>query len=229
MDGDLVSPSPKIAINLKDEDKYDYVTDPNKLEVFLSKPDDLTNYERIDMTDASLITLPDMNNVKDKRDFNIMFNPKGLSDGLYSLRVQGKDNADNEAGFQPYNITFWVVNESSITHFYPYPNPFSSHTRFVFTLTGNPENMPRNLKIQIMTLTGKVVREIQKEELGPIHVGNNMSLPWDGTDEYGDKLANGAYLYRVVMEKSPLEDMKHRKTAGDKAFKKEYGKLYILR
>ncbi|MBK0404587.1 hypothetical protein I5M27_16445 [Adhaeribacter sp. BT258] len=229
MDGDLVSPSPKIAINLKDEDRYDYVQDPNKLEVFLSKPDDLTNYERIDMSDASLITLPDMDKVKDKRDFNIMFNPKGLADGVYSLRVQGRDNSDNEAGFEPYSITFRVVNESSITHFYPYPNPFSSHTRFVFTLTGNPENMPRNLKIQIMTVTGKVVREIQKEELGPIHVGNNMSLPWDGTDEYGDKLANGAYLYRVVMEKSPLEEMKHRKTAGDKAFKKEYGKLYILR
>ena len=89
--------------------------------------------------------------------------------------------------------------------------------------------MPKNLKIQIMTLTGKVVREIRKEELGAVSVGNNMSEPWDGTDEFGDKLANGVYLYRVVMDTAPLEEMKHRKTAGDKSFKKEYGKLYILR
>jgi hypothetical protein len=229
MDGDIVSPSPHIAINLKDEDKFNFVQDPEKLEVFLLRPGALT-YEKIDVKDASLVTLPNMADPgRDKRDFTITYNPKNLPDGIYKLRVQGRDNSENEAGFEPYSISFEVINESSISNFYPYPNPFSSNTRFVFTLTGYAENMPRNLKIQIMTLTGKVVREIQKEELGLIRVGNNISLPWDGTDEFGDKLANGAYLYRVVMEKAPLEEMKHRKTAGDKSFKKEYGKLYILR
>jgi hypothetical protein len=229
MDGDIVSPSPKIAINLKDEDKFDYVSDPDKLELFLLRPGALT-YEKINLKDAGLVTLPNLSEPgRDKRDFNIIYNPKNLPDGIYKLRVQGSDNSNHEAGFEPYTISFEVVNESAITHFYPYPNPFTSNTRFVFTVTGNPDNMPRNLKIQIMTLTGKVVREIQKEELGIIKVGNNMSAPWDGTDEFGDKLANGTYLYRVVIEKAPLEEMKLRRTAGDKSFKKEYGKLYILR
>jgi flagellar hook assembly protein FlgD len=85
------------------------------------------------------------------------------------------------------------------------------------------------MKIQIMTVTGKVIREIMKDELGPLKIGNNISeFAWDGTDEFGDRLANGVYLYRVVMDTGEQE-FKQRNTAGDKAFKKDYGKIYILR
>jgi flagellar hook assembly protein FlgD len=48
-------------------------------------------------------------------------------------------------------------------------------------------------------VSGKVVREITQDELGPIRIGNNVSsYAWEGTDEFGDKLANGVYLYRVI-------------------------------
>ena len=84
------------------------------------------------------------------------------------------------------------------------------------------------MKIQILTITGKVVREIMQEELGPIRVGHNISaFAWDGSDAFGDKLANGVYLYRVVM--TGTGDFRRRHTSGDKAFKKDYGKIYILR
>ena len=56
-------------------------------------------------------------------------------------------------------------------------------------------------EIQIMTLTGAVVREIFMPELGPLHIGNNLTdYAWDGTDQYGDRLANGTYLYRVALD-----------------------------
>ncbi|KAA9332643.1 putative type IX secretion system sortase PorU2 [Adhaeribacter soli] len=231
MDGDIVSPRPRISINLKDEDRQNFISDPNNLQVFIRKPGEnldqpLDNFPEL----IEMVQRPDAADpARDKRDYTVQYNLKGLADGKYKLTVQGKDNSGNEAGVTPYIINFEVVNESSITHFYPYPNPFTSNTRFVFTLTGDPDNMPKNLKVQILTITGKVVREIQKEELGLIRVGNNMSAPWDGTDEFGDKLANGVYLYRVVMDKPPIEDMKHRRTSADKAFTKDYGKLYILR
>ena len=61
MDGDIVSPNPKISISLKDEDKYDFIKDPNKLEVFLKRPGSF-NYERINLEDPSLVTLPDLSN-----------------------------------------------------------------------------------------------------------------------------------------------------------------------
>jgi flagellar hook assembly protein FlgD len=146
---------------------------------------------------------------------------------VYELRVQGKDVAGNLSGKEMYKINFEVINASTITRFYPYPNPFSSNTRFIFTLTGGA--VPERMKIQVLTVTGKVVREITHEEIGPIRVGNNITqFAWDGTDEFGDKLANGVYLYRVVMDRNQ-DEFKHRRTAGDKAFKQEYGKLYILR
>jgi flagellar hook assembly protein FlgD len=97
----------------------------------------------------------------------------------------------------------------------------------VFTLTG--KETPRDMKIQVLTLTGRVVREIMMAELGPLRIGNNISqYAWDGTDEYGDKLANGTYLYRVILDE-PQDKFSRRPTSGDKAFKKDWGKLVILR
>ena len=99
--------------------------------------------------------------------------------------------------------------------------------RFVFTVTG--AEIPDEIKIQIMTITGKVVKEIFQDELGPISIGNNITeYAWDGKDEFGDQLANGVYIYRVLVRKNG-QFMEHRNTSGDKAFKKGYGKMYLLR
>ncbi|GEO07010.1 hypothetical protein AAE02nite_46740 [Adhaeribacter aerolatus] len=222
LDGDIVSPNPLISMTLKDEDKYTFLKDPSHMEVYVKAPG---------ASDFTVVNLAG-NDIKyfaaDKNnDFRLEYNPKNLPDGVYTLRVQGRDAAENKSGFEPYTINFEVINEAAVSHFYPYPNPFSSKTRFVFTLTGS--TIPQDMKIQIMTVTGKVVREIMKDELGPLKIGNNISeFAWDGTDEFGDRLANGVYLYRVVMD-TGTEEFKHRNTAGDKAFKKDYGKIYILR
>ena len=40
--------------------------------------------------------------------------------------------------------------------------------------------------------------EITEDEIGPINIGRNITeYSWNGTDEFGDPLANGVYLYRV--------------------------------
>jgi flagellar hook assembly protein FlgD len=99
--------------------------------------------------------------------------------------------------------------------------------RFVFTLTG--KEIPDDIFIKIMTVSGRVVREINKDELGMIRIGNNISeFSWDGTDQYGDRLANGVYLYQVTVRKSG-EQLKRRNSAGDNSFKKDVGKIYLLR
>jgi hypothetical protein len=156
-----------------------------------------------------------------------------LADGMYTLRVQGRDPSSANAGTngagnsQEFEVKFEVVNASTITNVFPYPNPVTSKARFVFTLTG--QELPRNLKIQIMTVTGRVVREIFMSELGPLHIGNNLSeYAWDGTDQYGDRLANGTYLYRVSLD-DPSGQFSQRRTSGDQAFKNDWGKLVLLR
>ncbi|WP_460583434.1 putative type IX secretion system sortase PorU2 [Hymenobacter arcticus] len=225
LDGEIVSPSPVIAIQLKDEDRLRLIKDASFFTVFLQKNNEapvpvdvngtLVRFT-VDNTAGSLARLeyqPGLN--------------KLLDDGIYTLRVQGRDASNSSAGTQDYQVKFEVIQASKISNVYPYPNPVTSKAKFVFTVTG--QELPRNMKIQIMTLTGRVVREIFMNELGPLHIGNNITdYAWDGTDQYGDRLANGTYLYRVAID-DPTGAYKKYTTAGDQAFKNDWGKLVLLR
>ncbi|WP_089319080.1 putative type IX secretion system sortase PorU2 [Pontibacter ummariensis] len=223
LDGDLVSPSPLISVTVKDENRHVFLQDPATMSIVLITPENeekeislMNNPQEVSYTAAT-----------EKNDFKLDYKPQQLSNGTYVMEVRAKDAVGKASGVSPYRISFEVDNESKVSNFYPFPNPFSTKTNFIFTLTGSV--IPEHMKIQILTVTGKVVKEIMKEELGPIRIGNNKTAyAWDGTDMYGDKLANGVYLYRVIMRKGE-EEMKHKLTFGDYAFKNGYGKIYILR
>ncbi|GAA4384083.1 hypothetical protein GCM10023186_25930 [Hymenobacter koreensis] len=222
LNGDIVSPNPEIVVDVKYEDVRIPLDDPNKIELYLTRPGQTP--ERISMTGNSAVTFS-VDRAAGRARVN--FKPGTLPDGDYKLEAQATDMAGNTASQQRYAVDFKVINASSISNIYPYPNPIISKARFVFTLTG--AELPRNMKIQIMSLTGKVVREIMQHELGPLRIGNNITeYAWDGTDEYGDRLANGTYLYRVLMD-DPGKQFEHRRTTADWAFKKNWGKLVLLR
>jgi len=117
-----------------------------------------------------------------------------------------------------------------ISNLLNYPNPFSTSTAFVFTVTVS--EVPQNIKIQILTVTGKIVREITKDELGPLHIGRNITdFKWDGTDQFGQKLANGVYLYRVVtsLNGKTMDKYKAEGDNTDRYFNNGYGKMYLMR
>ena len=158
----------------------------------------------------------------------IIYSPS-LKDGDYTLIVQGKDASGNLSGLNPKTVNFRVITEQTVTDVLNYPNPFSTSTEFVFTLTG--EDVPNQVSISIMTLSGKVVKEITKEELGPLRIGvNRTPYKWNGTDEYGEKLANGVYFYRVNFRDTAGQTVKKRDE--DKLstyFKHGIGKLVIMR
>ncbi len=66
-------------------------------------------------------------------------------------------------------------------------------------------------------------------ELGPIHIGRNITqYAWDGTDQYGDRLANGVYLYRVITNIDG-EQVEINATSLSKYFKQGFGKMYLIR
>ncbi len=217
MDGDIVSPNVMITALLKNNQTLIYKKDTLGMELFLKQNCEGCQYSRVNFSNPNLTWTP----ASEENDFKVSLIPGPLEDGIYTIRIT------NEDSLEPYEIQFEVINESQITNFYPYPNPFSTSVRFVFTVTGM--EVPDEIKIQIMTVTGKVVREILQNELGPIRIGNNLTeYAWDGRDEFGDQLANGVYIYRVLIRKNG-QFMEHRPTAGDKAFKKGYGKMYLLR
>ena len=229
LNNDIVSPVSEILITLKDENEFlvmDNDTDTTLFGIYLTDPDGIL--QRIPFMDASGNTVMQWipAEAQHKR-FKIIYPALFEKSGKYTLMVQGADRSGNLSGDLEYKITFEVIHESMITNLMNYPNPFSTSTRFVFTLTGS--EVPDDIIIQIMTVTGKVVREITEDQLGPIHIGRNITeYAWDGKDEFGDPLANGVYLYRVK-SKINNEEIKHLESGADAYFRKGFGKMYLMR
>ncbi|MFY0594712.1 C25 family cysteine peptidase [Roseivirga sp.] len=225
IDGDIVSPEPLIEVELRDNNRFIFKTDTLGVEIMLGQVCQGCLPERVNFSDPEVTFTP----ASENQNFTVQYRPSGLEDATYQLQVNATDASGNQAGIGPYQINFEVVNASTVTNFYPYPNPFSTSTRFVFTLTGN--EIPDQIKIQIFTVSGKLVREITQAELGPIRIGSNISeYAWDGRDEYGDQLANGTYLYRVQIQNSNGSAIGKRGTGKDsRAFDNGFGKMVIIR
>ncbi len=222
LNNDIVSAKPSIVITLKDENLYLALNDTADFKVFIQSPSETFSH-RVYFNEIMTFTpavLPNNSCI-------INYTPTLLEDGNYQLTVQATDRSSNQSGMIDYKINFEVVNKSTITDVMNYPNPFTSSTRFVFTLTGS--EIPTYFKIQIMNIKGKVVKEITQDELGPITIGRNISqYAWNGKDEYGDQLANGVYLYRVVTSING-QAIEKQQTEASKYFKNEFGKMYLMR
>ncbi|MDB5205711.1 MAG: hypothetical protein JWR72_786 [Flavisolibacter sp.] len=233
---DIVSSKPNILIKLKDEAKWMLLNDSSLTTVQVRYPDNsgglgsgsvtrTFNFNSDTLKFIPATGAPNADNMA-----SIQFAPYFEKDGDYELIITGKDRSNNTAGTMSYRVGFQVINKPMISNMLNYPNPFTTSTAFVFTLTGSA--VPQNIKIQILTVTGKIVREITKGELGPLHIGNNITeFKWDGTDQYGQKVGNGVYLYRVVtnLDGKSLDKYKGSEDNTDKYFNKGYGKMYLMR
>lgn len=219
---DIISAKPTILIKLKDENQFLALNDTNDFNVFIQSPSSLVAKKVYFGPEMTFVPAVLPNN-----SCQLNYTPTYTEDGIYQLIVQAKDQSDNQSGAVDYKMSFEVVNRSTITEVMNFPNPFSTSTRFVFTITGT--EIPTYFKIQILTITGKVVREITLDELGYIHIGRNITeYAWNGKDQFGDQLANGVYLYRVVTSiRGSVID--RRETDADQYFKKGFGKMYLMR
>ncbi|MBI4647864.1 MAG: hypothetical protein HY738_15055 [Bacteroidia bacterium] len=157
MNGDVVSAKPQILIRLKDENKFKALNDPSLFKIYITPPgSDSIEVGNIDENGNIVLTwtpaqLPD-------NSCELLYSPEFKQDGTYRFRVHAKDASGNLSGDNDYVIDFEVIQKPTITNVFNYPNPFSTSTRFVFELTGI--ETPDDFRIQIITITGKLVREI---------------------------------------------------------------------
>jgi len=218
MNEDIVSAKPQINIVVSDESSFLKLDDISLLEIKLFT--DRNKEIPVLQNELSLIKA-------ENQEMQVLYTPS-LPDGEYRLEVQAKDKSGNKSGVNPFSINFKVININSVSQVLNYPNPFSTSTQFVFTLTGSA--VPENISISIYTLSGKVVKEITKQELGPLRIGiNRTEYKWDGTDDFGAKLANGVYLYKVNFKDKDGKGFETFKTKADTLFKDGFGKLVIIR
>ncbi|MCS6894594.1 MAG: C25 family cysteine peptidase [Bacteroidia bacterium] len=223
--GDLVSPQPVITIEIKDENRYLALDDTASLNVRLRRADDRSLGERISYSSGRLTftpaTLPD-NRAR------AVFRPDRLENGEYILSVEAFDKKRNRSGASPYEVRFRIINESSITQLINYPNPFSTSTRFYYELTGSV--LPEVFQIHIYTITGRLVKVIDLKALGEVRIGRHLTTyAWDGTDEYGDRLANGVYMYRVILRMPGEQPIERRDEGLSSYFKGGWGKMVLMR
>jgi hypothetical protein len=222
LDGDIVSAKPNILVSLKDENMFLALNDTADFKLFIQFPNSSVLqpvYFRNQIAFTPAI-LP-------RNSCRLVYSPVLTGDGVYTLTIQAKDRSNNSSGKINYQINFDVINHATITDVMNYPNPFSTATHFVFTITGS--EVPTTFRIQIMTITGKLVREIEREELGSLHIGRNITdYAWDGRDQFGDRLANGVYFYRVLTRLNS-DNIDHMDSGADQYIKKGFGKMYLMK
>ncbi len=120
-----------------------------------------------------------------------------LADGWHSLKLKVWDVYNNSS--QAY--TEFVVAESSemaLDYLMSYPNPFKDWT--IFSFEHNQSLEPIDVKIEIYTLSGQLVKTIT--DVYNAGGYRYKSYEWDGCDEGGEKLMQGMYVYRVIVQNS---------------------------
>jgi hypothetical protein len=240
---DIVSATPHIQIKLKDDAKFLLLNDTAGLTVEVKYPGTDGQIKSYLFDGDTLRFTPAVSGTDNTA--SIDFFPHFLNQidpagDEYELIVKGKDKSNNKAGATEYRIAFRIIGKPMISNLLNYPNPFTTSTSFVFTITGS--KVPDNMKIQILTVTGKIVREITKDELGPLHIGRNITeYKWDGTDQFGQRLANGVYLYRFIttldgkkidkftQDRDKNGDKLNKGENTDRFFNNGYGKMYLMR
>lgn len=124
----------------------------------------------------------------------IRFPFRNLSPGLHTITFKVWDVYNN---FVTAEIQFLVINddEMALTNVLNYPNPFVSYTEFWFT--HNKPYEPLQVQVQIITITGKIVKTINQTITTEGFL--SREIIWDGKDDFGDKLGKGTYIYKLTV------------------------------
>ncbi|AFH49080.1 Hypothetical protein IALB_1370 [Ignavibacterium album JCM 16511] len=199
----LVGSNPLLIVKLTDETGLNTTGTGvgHKLEGILNEqannPIDFTNYFTSDLDAGG-------------RSGKIIYQFSELDYGDYSIQIKAWDIFNNFSMEKSY---FSVVGDEDLVvrDIYNYPNPFGGKTTFTFQ-----QNLsePIDVKIRIFTIAGRLIKEIEKQYVNDRYV----TIDWDGRDADGNELANGTYLYKLLVKTS------------DGKFNKSYlGKLAVVR
>jgi hypothetical protein len=120
---------------------------------------------------------------------------RNLAPGLHTILFKAWDVYNNLITAE---IQFVVVGneELALTHVLNYPNPFVSYTEFWFN--HNRPFEPLDVQVQILTISGKLVKTINQTVLTDGFL--SREIKWDGKDDFGDKIGKGVYVYKLTVK-----------------------------
>lgn len=137
---------------------------------------------------------------------------KNLASGQHTLTLKAWDVFNNSSEA----TTEFIVSESAtlaLAHVLNYPNPFTTHTTFMFE--HNRPFVPMDVQVQVFTVSGKLIKTLSTK-ITPTGYRSD-DIEWNGLDDFGDKIGKGIYVYKLRIQTND----------GDYADKFE--KLVILR
>ena len=146
-------------------------------------------------TTSSLFPLPEdlyqlQFDVTQPTQAQIVFKPD-LPNDEYHLQVLATDTSENRGESQIHR--FYLEEPVSITHLLNVPNPIRTNTVFTYNLAQSPDQVA----VKIYTVSGRLIRTI---EAASARRGYNET-DWNARDENGERLANGVYFYKIIVEK----------------------------
>ena len=135
--------------------------------------------------------------------------------------------SDLELGEHTVTFRVWDINNNSTTETLDFivmdngdqqlhmnrlmnwPNPFTNQTYFHFE-----HNCPEALEVQvqIFSIAGKLVKTIRQQvSSAPFREGyrtDKFGIPWDGLDDFGNKIGKGVYIYKTIIKGANPESCK---------------------
>jgi hypothetical protein len=124
----------------------------------------------------------------------ISYPMNNLDEGTHRLQITAFDNLNNP-GNESVDVQISETTDLFITDVINYPNPFRDNTKFTF----QTNRSGADVTIKIYTVSGRLIQELS----GLSSVSGYNELPddgWDGRDKDGDFIANGVYLYKIIIK-----------------------------
>ena len=133
----------------------------------------------------------------------VVYNLRDLEPGLHTISVRAFDVYNNVVTSE---IQFVVYDENEslvVKNVLNYPNPFVSYTEFWFNHNSSD---PLDIMVQIFTVSGKLVRTLRGVSSSGVYGSNSLSrdVIWDGTDDFGEKVGKGTYVYKLKVKSQRL-------------------------
>ena len=132
------------------------------------------------------------------------------ADGVKQLVEAGDATVDfpgNTLGVRTRDLGAALLTQVSVA-----PNPFTPNgdgvndvARFEFQL--HEVSVPRQLTVRLYDLSGRLVRRLEQQDVIRGLAGESIPAPaWDGTDDHGQRVVPGVYLYRISLDVDEEEE-----------------------
>lgn len=180
--GDVVSERPILLVDLVDSSGINTSTSGigHRIEAWINsspQSSDLTEYYTSKRDDF--------------REGTVQMQLSGLPLGRNSIHVRAWDSYNNSATADTY-FEVATSDQLSIADLFNYPNPFADETQFTFRTN---QLGVLDVTIKVYTIAGRMIQDLSTTSAGEMMV----RVPWDGRDRDGDRVANGVYLYKVLV------------------------------